>query len=118
MDPTSKDFDGSTGTYFTLENPLASKVARLVIIGTSSFLAVAWAPLMWSPCSWVTSMAFIIDESTPAWSISDMILLQLRPQSIITASPSHSITQQLPSLPLASTWASSMVRPFSCRARR
>jgi hypothetical protein len=24
----------------------------------------------------------------------------------------------LPSLPLASTWASSMLRPFSCRARR
>jgi len=118
MDPTSKALVGSTGTYFTLENPLASKVATFVMIGTSSFLAVAWAPLMWSPCSWVMSMDFIIEESTPAWSISDMILLQLRPQSIMMASPSHSITEQLPSLPLASTWTSSMFRPFSCRERR
>ena len=118
MEPTSKDLVGSTGTYLTLENPLASKVATFVIIGTSSFLAVAWAPLTWSPCSWVMRMAFIIEESTPAWSMRDMMRLQLRPQSIITASPSHSITQQLPSLPLASTWASSMLRPFSCRARR
>ena len=82
------------------------KVAGLHITGTPSFLAVAPAPATWSLCSCVSRIAFTTSLSTPSWSMSDRIFLQLTPASIMIASPSHSMTVQLPSLPLASTWTS------------
>ncbi len=118
MLPISKGAVGSTGTNCTLPNSQASKVGTVVIMGIPSFLAVAWAPMMWSECSWVTRSALIIEGSTPAVSIRDISLLQLSPASTIIASPSHSMTAQFPSLPLARMCASSIFGPFSCTARR
>ncbi len=74
--------------------------------GTPSFLAVAPAPDTWSECSCVIRIALTHSLSTPSRSICDRILLQLTPASIMIASPSLSMTVQLPSLPLARTWTS------------
>ena len=54
----------------------------------------------------VIRIAFSISLSTPSFSIRERMRRQLIPASIMIASPSDSITVQLPSLPLASTWTS------------
>jgi hypothetical protein len=59
-------------------------------------------PPPWSPCSWVTRIAFTCAGCSPARSRRLSASVSDRPQSIMTTVPSASATRQLPLLPLPS----------------